>query len=133
MSNLTVKQNEDGKYGFVDDAGNWVIEPKLLKAFVWNELGVVHFEEKNEDGQTYDGWTIFKLDNPSEYNGRTDDTGMGGDYGWYDHMNEPEDDDAEYIEAWNGCGDSFRIYPDGEILYDDEFEDEEDEDWEEDD
>ena len=45
MSNLTVKKDENGKYGFVDDAGNWVIESKLLKAFVWNELGVVHFEE----------------------------------------------------------------------------------------
>lgn len=130
MANLTVKKGEDGKYGFVDDAGNWVIEPKLLKAFVWNELGVVHFEEQNEDG-TYDGWTIFKLEDPSEYNERTDDKGMGGDYGWYDHMNEPEDDDAEYIEAWNECGDSIRIYPDGKILCDDEFED--DEDWDEED
>lgn len=131
MKNLTVKQNEDGKYGFVDDAGNWVIEPKLLKAFVWNELGIVHFEEKSDEGNIYDGWTIFKLDNPSEYNERTDDEGMGGDYGWYDHMDEPEDDDAEYIEAWNECGDSVRIYPDGKILCDDEFEDEED--WEDED
>lgn len=127
MANLTVKKGENGKYGFVDDAGNWVIEPKLLKAFIWNELGVVHFEEQNEDG-TYDGWTIFKLEDPSEYNQRSDETGMGGDYGWYDNLETPLAD-AEYIEAWNGCGDSVRIYPDGNILYDDEFEDEED--WEE--
>lgn len=126
MANLTVKKGENGKYGFVDDAGNWVIEPKLLKAFIWNELGVVHFEEQNEDG-TYDGWTIFKLEDPSEYNQRSDETGMGGDYGWYDNLETPLAD-AEYIEAWNGCGDSVRIYPDGNILYDDEFEDEED--WE---
>ena len=128
MSNLTVKKGENGKYGFVDDAGNWVIEPKLLKAFVWNELGVVHFEEQDEDGDVYDGWTIFKLDNPSEYNGRTDDTGMGGDYGWYDHMTDlEEDDDPEYLEAWDGTGDWVRIYPDGEILADDEIEEDEDE------
>ena len=128
MSNLKVKKGEDGKYGFVDDAGNWVIAPKLLKAFVWNELGVVHFEEKADDGNTYDGWTIFKLDSPSEYNGRTDDTGMGGDYGWYEHMtNLEEDDDPEYLEAWDETGDWVRIYPDGEILCNDEIEDEEDE------
>ena len=133
MSNLTVKKGENGKYGFVDDAGNWVIEPKLRHAFIWRELGVVHFEEKNEDGQTYDGWTIFKLDTPSEYNERTDDTGMGGDYGWYDWLETPSAD-AEYIEAGNECGDSVRIYPDGGILYDDEFENEdEDDDWDEDD
>ena len=128
MSDLTVKKGEDGKYGFVNDAGNWVIAPKLLKAFVWNELGVVHFEEKADDGNTYDGWTIFKLSDPSEYNQRTDDTGMGGDYGWYDHLEIPLVD-ADYIEAWNECGDNFRIYPDGNILADDEFEDEE---WDED-
>ena len=135
MSNLTVKKAENGKYGFVDDAGNWVIEPKLRHAFIWRELGVVHFEEKNEDGQTYDGWTIFKLDTPSEYNERTDDTGMGGDYGWYDDLNEPEGDYGEYLEAWNGCGDSYRIYPDGEILDEEEFEDEDEEDevWKDDD
>ncbi len=128
MKNLTVKQSENGKYGFVDDAGNWVIEPKLIKAFVWNELGVVHFEEKSDEGHIYDGWTIFRLDNPSEYNGRTDDTGMGGDYGWYDHMTDlEEDDDPEYLEAWNECGDTFRIYSDGEILGEYEFEDEDDE------
>ena len=133
MSNLTVKKGENGKYGFVDDAGNWVIEPKLLKAFVWNELGVVHFEEKADDGQTYDGWTIFKLDNPSEYNERTYDTGMGGDYGWYEHMTDlEEDDDPEYLEAWDD-EDWVRIYPDGKILADDEIEDEEEEDWDDED
>ena len=129
MVDLKVKKGENGKYGFVDDAGNWVIAPKLLKAFVWNELGVVHFEEKSDDGNIYDGWTIFKLDDPSEYNQRTDDTGMGGDYGWYDHLEMPLVD-ADYIEAWNECGDNYRIYPDGDILGDDEFEDE-DEDWDE--
>lgn len=124
MVDLKVKKGEDGKYGFVDDAGNWVIEPKLLKAFIWNELGVVHFEEKYGKGDICDGWTIFKLNDPSEYNMRNDDTGFGGDYGWYDHLETPLAD-AEYIVAWNECGDNYRIYPDGNILADDEFEDEE--------
>lgn len=38
MSKLTVKKNEDGKYGFVDGAGNWVIEPKFDEAEYF-ELG----------------------------------------------------------------------------------------------
>lgn len=29
MKKLTVKQNEDGKYGFVDNKGNWVIKPEF--------------------------------------------------------------------------------------------------------
>ena len=32
MANLKRKKGENGKYGFVDDAGNWVIEPRFTSA-----------------------------------------------------------------------------------------------------
>ncbi len=121
MKNLTVKQGENGKYGFVDDAGNWVIEPKFLDAYLWGELAIVHFEKVDEDGDPFDGWTFFKVGNPTE-NPEED--------GWFDHI-RPSDESDEYLDAWNECGDSSRIYPDGKVLDDDEFED--DEDWDDDD
>ncbi len=117
MKNLTVKQNEDGKYGFVDDAGNWVIKPKFLDAYLWEGLAVVHFEKTGDDGESYDGWTFFRLDEPTE-NPEED--------GWFDHIRESYESD-EYLDAWNECGDTFRIYSDGEVLDEDEFEDEDDE------
>ena len=32
MANLKRKKGKNGKYGFVDDSGNWVIEPRFTSA-----------------------------------------------------------------------------------------------------
>ena len=35
--NLFKKRDENGKWGFVDEDGNWVIEPKFVEAFDFHE------------------------------------------------------------------------------------------------
>ena len=54
MANLTVKKGENGKYGFVDNAGNWVIEPQFD--------GAEYFEFGKAPVKDGDCWVIINSD-----------------------------------------------------------------------
>ena len=115
MSNLKVKKGEDGKYGFVDDTGSWIIEPKFLEAYIWEELAIVHFEKKDDDGDVYDGWTFFNCDEPSE---------NPEEEGWFfSRVDKPAEDNVEYLYACDEHGETMRIYDDGNVFYEVELED----------
>lgn len=107
---LSLKKGENGLYGCVDPDGKWVYEPQFKNAFTWGDFIIV---SKEEEGDEVWGW----MDNKGEW------------------MEEPyygiiEDNGKPYLEAWYD-GDGCRIYPDGSVLTEDEWEEEE-EDWDED-
>ena len=103
---LKIKQSDNGLYGCVDENGNWIFEPQFKNAFSWGEFIIVSTEE---DGDEIWGW----MNNQGEW------------------MEEPyygciEDNGNSYLEAWYD-GEGCRIYPDGSVLCEDEYDDEEDE------
>ena len=71
MSNLKVKKGEDGKYGFVDDAGNWVIAPKFDDAEYF-ELGKAPVKVGERWGMIKSDGTWF-IEPEHDYFERSDD------------------------------------------------------------
>ena len=152
---LTNQRNEDnGKFGFVDIKGKWVIEPKfdyaekfingLAKVKVDGKYGFIKpdgshlYEPQFLDAFMWGELGIVKFEREGEegtYTGwtlfRCDDPSEDPvEDGWWDLICRPDEDHPEYLEAWNDELFGYVIYPDGEILSMDELEDNE-EDWDE--
>lgn len=108
MKNLSLKKSENGLYGVMDSNGEWKYAPQFKDGFEWENFIVVSIVE---DGEEVWGWM--------------DKEGEWMEEPWYGSM---EDTGNGYLEAW-WDGDGYRIYPDGKVLEDIEWEDE---DWEDD-
>lgn len=158
MKKLTVKQGQNGKYGFVDNSGKWIIEPKFDEAESFRyKIAKVKIDGKYGFIRT-DGSYLFKPELRNAFmwgelgvaHFDKDEDGNECD-GWayfnckkllayiteeglFDKISKPEDRDADYLEAWN-CAGYYRIYKDGEckdseeLKLDDEDDECEDPEW----
>ena len=114
--NGLAKVKVDGKYGFIKPDGSYLYEPQFLDAFMWGELGIVKFEQEDEDC-TRKGWTFFRCDDPSE---DLVEDAVAEDW-WWDLICKP-DKMHPWLEAWSRDIQCF-ISPDGEVLDPDEIDD----------
>ena len=69
-SNGLVVAQKDGKHGYVDQYGNWVIQPEYLKAEQFNELGLAKVVTATDDPTKFktgfinaDNEWMFTIDN----------------------------------------------------------------------
>ena len=79
----TAKKGDNGKYGFVDNMGNWVIRPKYLNAYWSDVLGIGIFSSTSDDystaGAVNEKGNII-IPEKYKYHGITQVSGLNGYY-----------------------------------------------------
>ena len=142
---LTPKENVNGKYGFIDENGNWVIEPQFDDAFDFSEgLAIVEVEGKwgyiRPDGT----WAIKpQFDVACDFSEGLAMVEVEGKWGYIRPDGtwaiEPQFEDAEDFSSdgiaevkLNGQHVLIYLHPDGTWNIEGTEEDEDEEEWEED-
>ena len=151
MGNLKRKKGENGKYGFVDDAGSWVIEPKfdsassfkygIAKVKVNKRYGFIKldgsylYEPEFLDAFIWGELGVAHFDKDEEgnecdgwaYFNCKEPLKYITENGWFDYICKPEDRYADYLEAWNEAGNDWHhISKDGKRLDLNDLEEEDD-------